>query len=116
MRPTKVKLFGHTIEIVWDKKLHKRGIFGEADAHLQKIFVSPLTTLSQQQATVLHEMFHIIWSMSGMKQRIQGAYDTPPNFMDFVEEEVARAFENAIFSMIKDNPQLFKWILNENSK
>lgn len=114
-RPTKAKLFGHDIKITWDKSLRGRDLFGEANRYKMLVRVSPDASSSQQKATVLHELLHLMWTISGMNQRLRGAFTIPRDngFMEFLEEEVVRSYENAIFAMIKDNPRLFDWIKSQ---
>lgn len=116
MLPTKVKLLGHTISISKDPNMRGTNLFGSAQYKSGAINLSPDLPVSQEKATIIHELCHFILSYTGFLQWLGMEINQNQKQQDLIEEQAVRAMEIGLTDLIRTNPKLIKWILDENSK
>ena len=106
----RVKVASREYEIVVDEKLsEKAGVAGAAMVDSEKIVVDPDLGHGVGRETILHELLHCIWSVSGL-----GAGNgESKRFTPEQEEEVIWAISPLVLSMLRENPGLVTWLLEE---
>lgn len=88
-----VNLFGHTIRVIFAPAVSSDNtvVFGAYHKESLEIYVSTGYALTQQRATLLHEILHAIEDLCGAKH------------MDFSDEEArVRYIETQLFNVLTD--------------
>ena len=101
--PKTVRVLSRTYEI-GHKNKHQKDSRALAYVHLreQYIFINQSMTKEEQLSSLLHEVLHIIHSITGF-DHISGPKD---------EESLVRLFEPGLFSFMQDNPKILRMFLN----
>ena len=81
-------------------------LYGEVDFNDRKIYIKFSYDLDVLKSTILHELYHICFYMSGM-QRDSDKYN---------EEEVVGMLSNMMFILTHLNPDLILWIHNHEDR
>lgn len=90
--PKQVKVGGHRIEIVLIDDLNlEDGDVGQFLPNSNRIEIQSGLPESQKEETFLHELIHVIKTMTGDKE----------------DEEITIRFSQMLYQVIKDNPKMF---------
>jgi len=100
--PTRVKIgpYVYTIELFPDSPTSDHGA---CVYNHQTIFLSANQHAERAGDTLLHEVLHAIWDVSG--------FDVQP---DLHEETIVRSFATWLSLVLRDNPKLAEFILDPN--
>lgn len=100
--PETIKIGPHTFRVVVvpDEMLLDQGSYGHTALRKLVIAIDGATPFTQEADTVLHECIHAMLSSTTLEEAI--------------EEQVASALAPALLSCLRDNPDLVKYILQNN--
>lgn len=101
--PRKIKIGPYTYNI----ELYPDATYSDHGACVynhQTIFISQNQHAERAGDTLLHEVLHAIWDLSGFDQ-----------IKDICEENVVRSFATWLTLVLKTNPKLVEFIVNPNS-
>ena len=110
-RPTKVKIGPQTFRIEFrnptDDGMLSDGTQGYTLDQGNLIVIANTLSHSKQQVTVMHEILHAMRMIfeNGMPSR-KSDYDKWEHFFIGV-------YENSLLMMMRDNPDLLEWLINE---
>ena len=91
--PTKLRVFGHTYSVtIGELDGEGANIYGICLHREKKIILSNKNTYSQNEATLLHEVIHVI----------------SDSFAAGLEEKQVQAIASGLYSVLKDNEKLLK--------
>lgn len=99
--PKTVRILSRTYEIGHEDR-HQKDSLAYVHLREQYIFISQSMTKEEQLSSLLHEVLHIIYSITGF-DHISGPKD---------EESLVRLFEPGLFSFMQDNPKILRMFLN----
>lgn len=101
--PKKIKVgpYTYTVQLYPDSTISDHGAC--VYAH-QTIFINPNQHPDRAGDTLLHEVLHAIWDLSG--------FDVMP---DLHEETVVRSFASWLSQVLKDNPELTKFVTDPSA-
>ncbi len=99
--PKTVRILSRTYEIGHVDK-DGRNSLAYVNLREQYIFISQDMTKEEQLSSLLHEVLHIVYNVSGF-DHISGPKD---------EESLVRLFEPGLFSFMKDNPKILRMFLH----
>lgn len=103
--PKTVRIAGHQYKIALQKPSDK-GPLGYHDRRNLIIGVMKVAK-SQMAASIIHEILHAAIAESGMRARL---LDLSDGSID-LEEEIVSRIEGHVYSAIRDNPKLIKFIM-----
>lgn len=100
--PKKIKIgpYTYTVDLYPDSTVSDHGAC--VYSH-QTIFLNPSQHAERAGDTLLHEVLHAIWDLAG--------FDTMP---DLHEETIVRSYASWLTAVLKDNPELARFVLNPN--
>lgn len=97
----KLLINGIEYTIQEEKSSFSPSSMGRTDIKQAKIFIDESMNLDVKNNTILHELFHIFYSASGLSEKSS-------------EEEIVEALSNQLFSAMQNNKDLFiKMTINE---
>jgi hypothetical protein len=113
-RPDSVKVGPFVFNIVWNgaelrrlDRIDGRDSFGMTLMDRHRIVIEDARPLSALQNTLLHEILHaLVWT-----------YDVPMPYQDDehkMEEAFVCRFDSPFLLLMKDNPEVFAWLLTED--
>lgn len=100
--PRKLKIGPYTYSI----ELYPDATYSDHGACVynhQTIFISPNQHAERAGDTLLHEVLHAVWDLSGFDQ-----------VADLNEENIVRSIATWLTLVLKDNPKLVEFITNPN--
>lgn len=103
--PRKVKVGAITVDVsMMPKPTTVEGSeLGLYTSYTGEITINPCVTKAQVGSVLLHEIFHAILDIHGIAHALD---------LDHRREEVAvRLLEPAVLSLIRDNPELIRWLM-----
>lgn len=103
--PRSVKILGKAYTIAGDKDLIEDGTAsGLCKPWKCSIRIGTDADIQQQRDTVLHEVFHAIFSETGLTQDFKDDDD---------EEKIVRRMATATLAILRENPRLVKFLLEK---
>lgn len=102
IRPHKVKVFFSRKALNKHIK-HGENLLGLTIADRLEIFINPIGN-SMERETLLHEILHMIWYMSGATNQMSHR----------AEEEIISIITPHLMNFLKDNPHIYRYIINND--
>jgi hypothetical protein len=108
--PSPIRIGSREYEVIEDEKLSEvAGVSGAAMVDTETILVDPGVGFGVARETLLHELLHCVFSASGL-----GAGNgESKRFTTEQEEEIVWTMSPLVLSMLRDNPGLVTWLLEE---
>ncbi len=102
MRNRALHILGHTYVVEESEALMKDQEWGHTDFSSERIRLFSDAPEAAKLDTLLHEIGHVIFELTGVRSLLKGGKDLPSR-----EETMVQAFGNAMVCVLTENP----WVL-----